>query len=457
MLYLSDEQRGFITTQLSSNQMVYTAETHNGQLQDKVEPEYWFKMQTGKIDLFKKAGDKLAHDLYVQAERNYKTAYADVFTLITTIVIVIGFAILFFVIILTDTTKHLSQAVWVANQIATGNLNNQIDIEHKDETGQLSYAFDRMQTQLRERIEDEKRVVEEALRINRALDKATTNILITNKDYDIIYLNEAAQHLFKTQEEEIRKLIPHFDANHLLGANFDLFHKIRGHQNPLLQKLVTSHHTKVTIGNLKLDHIITPVINANGERLGMVIEFHNRTVEIATEQEINRVLKAASQGDFQQRIDLAEKIGFFKTFSDGINQIMDFNQQAIEDIIHIIAALAEGDLTQQIENQYVGTFEQLKNDINSTVDKLTDIMTAILLTARVLNDAAEEISQGNMTLSQRTKAQAASLEETAASMEQMTSTVQQNTENAQQAKQVAFEAQNRAEQGGEVIGAKPIC
>ena len=44
--------------------------------------------------------------------------------------------------------------------------------------------------------------------------------------------------------------------------------------------------------------------------------------------------------------------------------------------------------------------------------------------------AAREIAQGNNDLSQRTEAQASSLEETAAAMEELTTTVQQNAENA---------------------------
>jgi methyl-accepting chemotaxis protein len=461
MLYLTDEQRKFLNTQLSSGQfikettrmrkMVYAAKTANGKLQTTVEPEYWFKMQTGKINLFKRVENKLAKDLYLKADKSHKVAKTDFFILIIVMMSIIILAALFFIIILTDTTKRLSQAVWIANEIANGNLNNQIDIEHKDETGQLSSALNCMQTQLRERIENEKQVAEEALRINRALDKATTNILITDKDYNIIYLNEAAQSLFKTEEENIRKSIINFEANHLIGANFNLFHQKNIEQFPL-KGLTGSHIVKIAIDDLVLDHIITPVINSNGEHLGMVVEFNNRTLEVATEQEINQVLQAASQGDLQQRITLENKSGFFKTFSEGINQIMDSNQDAVEDIMRLIAALANGDLTKQIENQSVGIFGQLKNDINLTVDKLTDIMTAILLMARALNNTAEKSSEGNISLSHRTKAQAASLEQTAASMEQITSTVQQNTDNAQQASHLAVDAKNCAEQGGEVVG-----
>ncbi|BAP55247.1 methyl-accepting chemotaxis protein [Thioploca ingrica] len=353
----------------------------------------------------------------------------------------------------------------MAKKIASGDLSTQFESKQQP-TGLFASMLD-MQTQLRERIqelnktqhqlqeriEEEQRTAESALRVNRALEKATTSVMITDVDYNIIYLNESAHCLFKTEENKIRQDLPHFDANQLLGKNLDTFHKNPTYQRQILAQLADTRRARVTIGELTLDHIITPVFNKNGERLGIVIEFNNRTLEIATEQEINAVIHAASQSDFQQRIDLEGKTGFFYTFSEGINQVLNFNQLAIEDIMRILTALAQGDLTQQIENNYRGAFEQLKNDINATIEKLTEMVAVIAQSAAVVNDAAEELSQGNINLSQRTEQQAASLEETAASMEQMTSTVQQNADNAQQASQLALSATEQAVRGGKVVNA----
>jgi methyl-accepting chemotaxis protein len=80
------------------------------------------------------------------------------------------------------------------------------------------------------------------------------------------------------------------------------------------------------------------------------------------------------------------------------------------------------------------------------------VVKRIVDSSSAVSTAAEEISQGNLNLSQRTEQQAASLQQTAASMEEMTSTVQQNTDNAKQASQLAINARDRAQQGGEVVG-----
>ena len=372
------------------------------------------------------------------------------------------FSILIVVIILTIILKtwfthriinSINKAVSITSNIASGNLNNVIEVETHDETGQLLRNFAHMQTQLRERIETEKKIADEALILNRALDNATTNILITSSDYKIIYLNKAAQRLFKTEENNIRQELPHFYVNHLIGSDIDIFHKYPSHQRHLLSQLKKSHYATITVGGLTLDHIITPVINANQEPLGFIIEFNNRSTEVALAAEINAVIHAASQGNFQPRINLKNKTGFFKTLSENVNDIIDLDQNIIEDTMQIFSALAKGDLTQIIEKKYVGSFEKLKNDVNTTVTTLTEIITTIKQTAWAVNNAAEEMSQGNASLNQRTEQQAASLEETAASMEQMTGTVQQNADNARQATQLASSARDHAEKGGDVVGA----
>jgi len=65
--------------------------------------------------------------------------------------------------------------------------------------------------------------------------------------------------------------------------------------------------------------------------------------------------------------------------------------------------------------------------------------------------ASGEIAAGNLDLSQRTQAQASSLEQTAASMEELTGTVKQNADNARQANQLALSAADVAGKGGKVV------
>ncbi|MDD2814426.1 MAG: methyl-accepting chemotaxis protein [Thiotrichaceae bacterium] len=370
---------------------------------------------------------------------------------------VITFVILLLIMVLFNwytarlITAPINDAVKIAKAITDGDFNSVVKTGCRDEVGQLLQALDEMQQQLRARIAEEKRIADEALRINQALDSVTTGVLIADNQNNIIYLNAAAKTMFRQEAEKIRKELPNFDPERLINHSVDVLHKNAQSHRELLRTLQDVKHGKLDLDALTIEYTVAPVINAHGERLGIVKELNNRTLEVATEQEINAVTHAASQGNLEQRLDLDGKRGFFRNISESLNQIMDLNQLALQDTMRVIGALAKGDLTQIITNEYRGAFLQLKNDTNSTVKKLTEVMALIQETSDAVSQAADELSAGNLSLSQRTEQQAAALEETAASIEEMTSTVQQNAESAKQANLLASNARQQAQEGGEIV------
>ena len=147
----------------------------------------------------------------------------------------------------------------------------------------------------------------------------------------------------------------------------------------------------------------------------------------------------------------AGKEGFFLKIGEGLNSMMQICASSLDELDRVLSALAKGDLTETITNEYHGTFGQLKDNSNTTVAQLTEVIRSIKDAVETINTAAQEIASGNTDLSQRTEEQASSLEETAASMEELTATVKQNSESAKQANQLAAGASDIAARGGEVV------
>ena len=118
--------------------------------------------------------------------------------------------------------------------------------------------------------------------------------------------------------------------------------------------------------------------------------------------------------------------------------------------MNLTRVMESGDLTSEIRIDSQDEFGQQLITLQSMQDKLKDVIVGIKDSSNEVGIAAEQVSQGNANLSQRTQEQASSLEEIASSMEEMTSTVNQNAENARQASQLASAARDKAEKGGEV-------
>jgi methyl-accepting chemotaxis protein len=300
--------------------------------------------------------------------------------------------------------------------------------------------------------ERERRMANENLRIKIALDNVATNVMIADNNLDIIYMNKSVNAMLQNAEADLRKVLPSFNASKLLGANIDQFHKNPAHQRNMLATFNSNYKTQINVGGRTFALSANPVVNEQGERLGSVVEWADRTIEVAIEKELEQMVESAVMGDFSTRLDLSNKEGFFKTLAEGLNKLLETSDIGLNEVVRVLNALSRGDLTENITNEYFGTFGQLKDDSNATVENLRGLIEQIRSATDSINTAAKEIAAGNTDLSQRTEEQASSLEETASSMEELASTVKQNAENAKQANQMAAAASGVAIKGGAVVG-----
>jgi methyl-accepting chemotaxis protein len=124
---------------------------------------------------------------------------------------------------------------------------------------------------------------------------------------------------------------------------------------------------------------------------------------------------------------------------------------AVKALADGLGKMSEGDLTVHLDEGFTASFQQIKDDFNTTIGKLKDTIESIVSSTRDVANASAEISTSTTDLSQRTEEQAASLEETSASMEEISATVKKNAENAQQANVSAGKARDVADRGGKVV------
>jgi methyl-accepting chemotaxis protein len=116
-------------------------------------------------------------------------------------------------------------------------------------------------------------------------------------------------------------------------------------------------------------------------------------------------------------------------------------------------ALAEGDLTADIQVTSGDEVGQLLVAMQNMVTKLSQVVSEVNAGAEALAGASEEVSATAQSLSQASSEQAAGVEETSASMEQMTASISQNTENAKVTDGIAAQSSTEAVEGGEAVKA----
>jgi methyl-accepting chemotaxis protein len=355
--------------------------------------------------------------------------------------------------LIKSVTTTLEESIKICYRLADEQFRNVIDLDRGDELGEFNRALYGMQVKLNADMAYTKQVAAEATRIKQALDNVQSCVMVANNNLEIIYMNNTVLEMFKNAEADIRTQLPNFNANNLMGSNIDQFHKNPAHQRGLLASLNTTFSSNLVIGGRHMNIVANPVKNDEAERIGIVVEWLDRTREVKVEQEIEEIVDSVKIGRLDKRLALADKQGFFAKLSEGINELTDVIERVFKDVGSTMESMSEGDLTNRITSDYQGVYLNCKNDINATIDKLSEIFSQVNESANFINNSSQEIASGNNNLSQRAEQQAANLQETAASMEELTSTVKNNADNAQQANLVASNARELAEKGGNVVTA----
>ncbi|MFI3157935.1 MAG: methyl-accepting chemotaxis protein [Methylococcaceae bacterium] len=323
----------------------------------------------------------------------------------------VAMAVVLTVLISRGVLRSLKTVQQVAGAIAVGDLNSSIDIDQKDEIGDLLRSMKTMQNAI--------------------------NAFVNGLDF------MAQKHAEGWVNEQL-------DVAQFSGTYAKMAHEV----NELIQSRIAINRkllgivTQYAKGDFSIDMDILP-----GETIVITEVMSNaKKTFLDVNNEIKMLAEAGAKGDFSKRSDTDRFEFMFKGILTNFNHLMETCDVGFNDVLRVANALAQGDLSQTIDKNYPGTFGEVIVGMNNIVENLKGLIGDIKNSTDSINTAAQEIAAGNNDLSHRTEQQAASLEQTAASMEELISTVKQNTENAQHANRLAVDASDIAGKGVAVVG-----
>ncbi|MDF3019928.1 MAG: hypothetical protein K0Q92_1231 [Steroidobacteraceae bacterium] len=363
----------------------------------------------------------------------------------------------------TRVTRYISRKLDDANDVFErlqhGKFDNEIGEQPGDELGALLNALGIMQGALMARVESDRAAADAdraravaSERIKQALDSSSVNVVVADENFDVIYLNPAAQKLMSGAQADFRQAQPRFDAARMVGSNIEVFYPGGARQRDALASLREANTAQIVVGTRTFQTISSPIVGSNGARIGTVVEWLDRTQEVAAEKEIGALVDAVAEGQLDQRISLHGKSGFFEVLAKGLNGVVGTVSDVVAETRTLVRSANDGDLTRSMTLEgRPGLFVSIGAGVNSLVANMAKVVSQVKQMAMQVQTGAEEISRGNIDLSSRTEQQASNLEETASSMEEMTSTVKQTADNAGQANQLALAARQQAEKGGAVV------
>ncbi|MFO3707432.1 methyl-accepting chemotaxis protein [Xanthomonas codiaei] len=375
------------------------------QLLQQARPAFidWLASINAFIDL-QEAKNRLAARQAVATARGF----AMLMMISTIVALLLGASIAF--LLTRSVVLPLRQSLRLAERINEGDLRSQDAPTANDESGQLLRAMQQMQHRLQDVISAQRTMASR---------------------------HDAGEISYRTDAQRFPGEYGHMvqDTNALVHAHVQT------------QLRMTEVMGRYAVGDL------TPEIeHYPGEKAAITATMQQVKQNLrAINAQIHALTQAACAGDFALRGQPEHFEHDFRLMVENLNTMMATSDTNLARFSELLRSIADGDLTVRMSGDFHGVFASMRDDANSTVHRLTDIVTHIQTTSNSIGFAAEDIASGNQELARRSEQQAASLEETAASMEELTSTVKQNAEHAGRANQLAVSAASIASQGRDVV------
>lgn len=126
--------------------------------------------------------------------------------------------------------------------------------------------------------EGEAKKSDEWLAKERSVEKGSVAVMMIDRDFRVTYVNEATRSLLSKNAQAFRTIWPNFDADKILGACIDMFHKNPAHQRQLLSDPSRlPYKTDISVGDLRFALSVNALFDGAGNYVGNALEWMDVT------------------------------------------------------------------------------------------------------------------------------------------------------------------------------------
>jgi methyl-accepting chemotaxis protein len=207
-------------------------------------------------------------------------------------------------------------------------------------------------------------------------------------------------------------------------------------------------------------------------------------------REVNNLTISASEGNLSVRANSSGLQGDYAKIILGVNNTLDALVTPLNVAADYVDRISKGDIPSQIEIEYKGDFNAIKNNLNNLISALNEITQKSKLIAngdltvtlqkrsdkdelmKALDDmvkanssiidefklaienivlASQQLQTVAIQISEGSSEQASSTEEVSSSMEQMVSNINQNADNAKQTERIAIQSSKDINEGSNAV------
>ncbi len=346
---------------------------------------------------------------------------------------------------------RIQESLAVVDALANGKFDTPVNTFGENIAGVLARRLSSMQVRLGSSVNDNNEMLLKSKRLEQALGTLHANVMVVDNNRTIIYVNPSVTKLLSDMEKDIQTILPHFQANKLVGKSIDIFHKNPQHQITMLDNLRDTYLAKIDIAGHPLQLVTNPIFDDNKKRIGTAVEWQDVFMEQKIQTDLKALITQASSGYLSDRVVTSGLSGFYMELATQFNLLMKNIEEAMSCIGGTMEKVAHSDLTARVECQFDGTIGQLNNNLNSSLTNLGNTLGMVLGSMHQITHNIDQLNAANHESSHRTQETAAALQETAAAVEQITESIHRASDSTRQATDFAHQVRASAGKGVSVV------
>lgn len=349
-----------------------------------------------------------------------------------------------------ELVKPMKQISQLANDLAHGKLEIDVCYHKKNELGDICKAFNSVNTTITQLISDIKTHTSEVAKGNldfqsepreyhgefanlmMSLDKAVTTIVVPIKTTINMLEGLSIGEVKKIEEDfngDFSKLKDSFNSM------VDTFNTMNCDVNYIINSVHQGKFLEAKVDAKKHQGVYYEIVNG----LNRLMESVNAPLE-----QLFVILEDLANGKLDARM-IGKYHGDIETLQTNLNHTLD--SLPLEEVEFVMNEIAKGNLSVAMVKDYEGDNLSIKNAVNKSIASLNIILNNVKTTVNEVTNAALQVANTSMALSQGATEQAASLEEITSSMNEVGYQTKQNAENATVANTLSNQARTAAENG----------
>jgi PAS domain S-box-containing protein len=171
-----------------------------------------------------------------------------------------------------------------------------------------------------------------------ALASLKANVMIADAKLNIVYMNESVRRLLTAAEADLKKELPRFAVDKLIGSNIDIFHKNPSHQRNMLAQLRQPHSATIRVGSHRFDLMVIPIVDG-GKPKGFVVEWadaRERLLNLDYQSQIEAIgrVQAIIEFTLDGHVTVANE-NFCKTMGYTMDEIRGRHHSLFVDPAHV--------------------------------------------------------------------------------------------------------------------------